>query len=383
VTGFRWRHAVVVARRDLLDVFRQRSVWALLLLIPAVNVCFLLVLPGVATEREQRQLARTAYTAAVEPDVDVGDALAGARVATVRAADAAELVARRRVDVGLRSNEDRTVEVLVLSGRARSRAAGAAVTAALERRAAELVRSDLAERGLSTAIVDPFATERVDLTATGQGRRLALAGSLPLLVLLPLSSVIGLSSQRISGSKDRRVFEPLLVLPMTRASVLAGKGLSGLGLGLITLPAVVLPLVLGRFVPVGRAGRTVEVALGTGAGIVATALVLLVVLVAIGLVLGAAARTSTELSTVLQVVTLPVFLLGLLLQLRSGIPASAGLLSIPVFGLLLLLREIGSGSAQAWQVVVALTSSGITVVVLLAAGARLLDRETSVLRPSS
>jgi hypothetical protein len=54
-----------------------------------------------------------------------------------------------------------------------------------------------------------------------------------------------------------------------------------------------------------------------------------------------------------------------------------------VFGLLLLLREIGSGSAQVWQVVVALTSSGITVVVLLAAGARLLDRETSVLRPSS
>ena len=379
---FRWSHAFVVAHRDLLDVFRQRSVWALLLLIPAVNVGFLLVLPGIATEREQRQLARTVYSAAVEPGVDVEDALRRARVALVPTDDAAGLVASRRVDVGVRRREG-SYEVLVLSGRARSRAGGAAVSAALERNAAAVVRAALVERGLAAGLTEPFSTERVDLTATGQGRRLALAGSLPRLVLLPLSSVIGLAAQRISGSKDRRVFEPLLVLPIARTSLLAGKGLSGLGLGLITLPAIVLPLVLGRFVPVGRTGRTVELPLATGAAVVATALVLLIVLVSIGLVLGAAARTSTELSTVLQVVTLPVFLLGLLLQLRSGIPASPGLLAVPVFGLLLLLREVGSGAVEAWQVAVAVTASAVMVVVLLGAGTRLLERETSVLRPSA
>ena len=383
--GFRWSHALVVARRDLLDVFRQRSVWALLLLIPTVNVSFLLVLPGIATEREQRQLSRTAYTAAVEEGVDVTDTLRAARVAVIPTSDAAALVASRRVDVGLRSpgGDGRTIEVMVLSARARSRAAAATVTAALERDAAETARRSLSERGIEAAADDPFTTEHVDLTATGKGRRLALAGSLPLLVLLPLSSVIGLSSQRISGSKDRRVLEPLLVLPMTRTSVLAGKGLSGFGLGLVTLPAIILPLVLGRFVPVGRAGRTVAVPLATGVGVVAAAVLLLVVLVALGVVLGAAARTSTELSTVLQVVTLPVFLLGLLLQLRSGIPASPGLLAVPIFGLLLLLREIGSGSVELWQVAVGVASSAVTVSVLVAAGARLLERETSVLRPSS
>ena len=379
---FKWSHALVVAQRDLLDVFRQRSVWALLLLIPAVNVGFLLVLPGLATEREQRQLARTVYSAAVEPGVEVGDALREAKVAVVATDDAAALVASRRVDVGIR-RRDRSFEVLVLSGRPRSRAGGAAVSAALERQAASIVQAALVERGLPTELAEPFSTERIDLTATGQGRRLALAGSLPLLVLLPLSSVIGLAAQRISGSKDRRVFEPLLVLPIARTSLLAGKGLSGLGLGLVTMPAVVLPLVLGRFVPVGRTGRTVELPLATGAAVVTTALVLLVVLVSIGLVLGAAARTSTELSTVLQVVTLPVFLLGLLLQLRSGIPASPGLLAVPVFGLLLLLREVGSGAVELWQVAIAVMSSGALAVTLLGAGTRLLERETSVLRPSS
>lgn len=389
---------VAVARHDLLDLRRQRGVWLGLLLIPFVTISFLLLLPGVLAEREEATRARAVYGVAVEGSAADVAALAPAfptdRFRLRAVADARAAVTDRSVDVALDlaapvaetlADERGRVEadLVILSGRSRSRGAASAVAAAIDAFAVEVIDRRLAARDLPPATVRPLLVETIDLSETGRGRRLTLAALLPLMVLLPVASTVGVAAQRISGSKDQRVFEPLLVLPFTRLELLLGKAVSSAVIGSITVGAVGLPLLAGRFIPVGAGGRTVDLPVGEVAGVMGVAAVLLVLLVSLGVAVGAASRTSAELGSVLQMATLPLFLLGSLLQFRSGIISTVPLLVLPFFGLLLCVRDVAIDALTATNLVVAVAATAGWSVTLLLVAARILESERSVLRTTS
>lgn len=392
------RSAMAVARHDLLDLRRQRGVWLGLLLIPFVTISFLLLLPGVLAEREEATQARAVYRVAVEGNEAEADLLRPAfpadRFRLQAVDDGRSAVTDRSVDVAIAptapvavalADERGRVEadLIVLSGRSRSRSAAGAVAAALDGFALDVTDRRLTDRGLAPSIVRPLIVETVDLSESGRGRRLTLATLLPLMVLLPVASTVGVAAQRISGSKDQRVFEPLLVLPFTRLELLLGKALSSITIGSITVAAVGLPLLAGRFVPLGSGGRTVDLPAGEVAGVMAIAAILLVLLVALGLTVGAASRTSAELGSVLQMATLPLFLLGSLLQFRSGIVTTPQLLVTPFFGLLLCVRDIAVGSLTPAHLAVAVAATAGWSLLLIVIAGRILESERSVLRGTS
>jgi ABC-type Na+ efflux pump permease subunit len=394
-----------VARHDLLDLRRQRGVWLGLLLIPFVTVSFLLLLPGVLADREQSSQARAVYRVAVQGDAEDVRRLAVAALPPSRfrlsaTGDARAEVSHARADAGLVPAGDGGVpaevageggvgdrqlvaDLVVLSGRSRSRNAAAAVAGALEAHGLELTDGRLAARGLPPSAARPIVVDDVDLSTTTRGRRLSLATMLPLMVLLPVAASVGVAAQRISGSKDQRVFEPLLVLPLTRRELLAGKALSAYAIGTVTVATVGVPLLAGRFVPIGTAGRSVDLPVPEVAGVLALAAVLLALLVALGTTVGAASRTSAELGSVLQMSTLPIFLLGSLLQFRSGIVTTPPLLALPFFGMLLCVRDLAISALTAAHVAVAVAATAAWSTLLLAVAARLIESERSVLRTTN
>jgi ABC-type Na+ efflux pump permease subunit len=198
-----------------------------------------------------------------------------------------------------------------------------------------------------------------------------------------LTGAVGIAAQRVSGSKDQRVFEPLLVLPFSRREVLVGKAVSGLALGSITLPAVAGPLLLGRVLPISRAGTSIALPFAETMGVVGVAVGLLVLLVSLGVMIGAAARTSAELGSVLQIATLPVFLLGLFLQFRSGIESRPGLLVLPFFGPLLVVRDLTVGALTVAHALTAAAATTAWAALLLWLGSRFVESERSVLRSTN
>ncbi|MDQ3106980.1 MAG: ABC transporter permease subunit, partial [Actinomycetota bacterium] len=354
----RRRSILDVARHDVLDLRRQRGVWVGLLLIPFVTISFLLLLPGVLAERERVNETRAVYQVAVQGslgDVEALQALLPAdRFVAVTTDDARGAVSRSQADVGIRldgaaaaalaaADGQVTGDLVVLGGRTRSRVALGALAAALEAEGLGITDRRLAARNLTPAAVRPIVVDQVDLSDTSRGRRLNLATLLPLIVLLPVAGTVGVAAQRISGSKDQRVFEPLLVLPYTRPEVLLGKALSATAIGTISLGAVGLPLLVGRALPVGTGASRATLPIGEVMAVVGIAAVLLVLLVSLGMAIGAASRTSAELGSVLQMATLPIFLLGSLLQFRSGIATTVELLVLPFFGLLLCVRDVAVG----------------------------------------
>ena len=396
----RLRSIVAIGRQDLLDLRRQRGVWVGLVLIPFVTVSFLLLLPGVLAQREAKSQARAVYRVAIEAADEASvaalrEALPAARFSVQRSDDARKQVSSSKAEVGLvvatpdvagalaGEGQQVTGDVVVLAGRSRSRAAVGALGPALEELAVRITEQRLEARGLPVSTVHPFAVQTVDLSETPRGRRLNLATLLPLLVLLPVAGTLGVAAQRISGSKDQRVFEPLLVLPFTRGELLVGKALGALVIGSVTLVAVGVPLFLGRFVPVGPGGRSVSLPLRELAAALGIGSVLLLLLVLLGVAVGAASRTSAELASVLQMATLPIFLLGSFLQFRSSIVTTTQLLVLPFFGPLLCLRDVALGTLTAAH---AATAVGATIgwgALCIAVGVRLLESERSVLRATA
>ncbi|HUP87567.1 MAG TPA: ABC transporter permease subunit [Acidimicrobiales bacterium] len=388
----------VVAAHDLLDLRRQRGVWVGLLVIPFVTISFLLLLPGVLAEREQQHQATAVYRVVVQPAPEaaaVRAALPSSRFRVTGSADARRDVTSSRADAGVRlttvdvagtlaSDQGQVAgEILVLAGRGRSRGAVGALVPALERFGLSLTDRRLAAHGLPPATVRPFTVTSADLSQTPRGRRLNLATLLPLLVLLPLAGTVGVAAQRISGSKDQRVFEPLLVLPFTRRQLLLGKALSSVTIGSVTLLAVGAPLVVGRFVPIGSRGQLVSLPVSELAAVVGIGGMLLVLLVLLGSAVGAAARTSAELSSVLQLVTLPIFLLGSFLQFRSGIQTTTALLVVPFLGALLCVRDVAIGSLTVVHLATAAAATVAWGTACVFTGVRLLESERSVLRSTA
>ena len=370
-----------------------------LLLIPFVTVSFLLLLPGVLAEREAKSQARAVHRVAVQPPTAASAFRAGLptqRFRVVGHEDARKEVSGAKADVGIvvtdppdvasaLDGDDEQVqgEIVVLAGRSRSRVAAGALIPALEAFGLGITHERLERRDLPDATVLPFTVSMVDLSETPRGRRLNLATLLPLLVLLPVAGTVGVAAQRISGSKDQRVFEPLLVLPFTRRELLVGKAVSSLLIGPVTLVAVGVPLFAGRFVPVGSGGRSISLPISELAAVLAIGALLLFLLVLVGVAVGAASRTSAELASVLQMTTLPIFLLGSFLQFRSSIVTTPQLLVLPFFGPLLCLRDVALGTLSLPHVALAVvaTLAWGTGCVLL--GARLLESERSVLRSTS
>lgn len=395
----RRRHVLDVARHDLLDLRRQRGVWSGLLLIPFVTVSFLLLLPGVLAQREQANEARATYRVAVQTAArgeaaQVIETLAlPARFELTPSEDASADVTTAEADVGIRFDpgvlarlqreEPVAGTAVVLSSRSKSRVALGELASALDVLGLRLVERRLEQRDVPAAAARPFTVEDVDLSATARGRRLALATLLPLLVLLPLSGTVGVAAQRISGSKDQRVFEPLLVLPFTRAELLAGKALSAYTIGVISLAAMAAPLLLGRTIPLGAAGRSVHLPFADIGVLLGIGIVLLALLVALGVAVGAASRTSAELGSVLQMATLPLFLMGSVLQFRSSIPTTPLLLALPFFGSLLCIRDAGIGALAAGDLALAVAATVGWGVLALGVASRFLRSERSVMRSTS
>ena len=392
----RWRHVRLIFGRELLDYRRQRKVWRRLFLQPFV-VILLLAIPVLIFRTMERREQRQEFTVAVQGDLD---AVPGLRAAleeqpldVAEVEDSQRAVVSRARDTGLVVPDDaaRTVaagetvelQVLTLPVDVSSRFGGDAVLARLAELRGRTAGATLSRVGLSGAVASPFAFETVDLSTTsGEGTRFGLAQALPPLLVIQLFGLMAAAEERLAGAKDRRVLEPLLLLPMRRLDILLGIGAATMSAGVFAAALLFVPLVLG--LTIALAAVTGEVA---GPLEVATALFLGIALfsavfTAVGLYAGARAQSGGEGSVFVTVAQLTVFALVSLTPFLIDVAAEGPLLLLPVLGPMLLVRDGVAGGFELAPTALALAGSVAVSVALVRRAVRLLDAEGSVLRSS-
>lgn len=243
-----------VARKELLDLFRDRRTVMLGLLMGPLLLPLLII--GMGTLAEKR--ARTQLESVLELPV-IGAAHAPSLVAFLgtRDIDAVDPPAEperalreQDHDVVLRIPEAfpeqwrgsrmATVEILYDSSRQDSRIPVERVRAALGEYSQQVGALRMISRGLSPeATIAVMAAQRD--VATPEARRGMLLAFLPYLLIL--SAFLGgayLVIDVTAGERERQSLEPLLATPSSRAAIMSGKILAACLFGMLSLALIVI-----------------------------------------------------------------------------------------------------------------------------------------------
>ncbi|HEX7166719.1 MAG TPA: hypothetical protein VF230_07040, partial [Acidimicrobiales bacterium] len=298
-----------------------------------------------------------------------------AEVAIVVPDDAGELVARGET-VPLRALLFSTSDVSEVAG------------PALDRRLAELRRSE-SERMLRAAdapptLASPLAVDIVDVATTStEGIRFGLAQALPVLLVIQLFGLVNLAQERLAGAKDRRVLEPLLVLPVKRRDILVGVGAATMVVGAVSSLLVFVPMTVALTSAVASLARSASGPIAIATSLLAGAVTLTAVFTCLGLMLGARAGSGSEGSIFAALVQVAVFAVVVAAPFFGDVAAEGPILAAPVLGPMLFVREgVASGTAAGSLLVLVGTQLAVAAALLRVATAGL-DRDRNVLRTSS
>jgi ABC-type Na+ efflux pump permease subunit len=388
------RHVLLLLRRELLDMRRERRVLASLFLQPLLFIAVFAVPAYVFQQLDARARGET-LTVAVQGDAD---AVPGLRAALERppfrlrhVEDAARTLAGEKAEMGIQVPSDAAalvargqpvpLQVLSFSTQDVSTRAIPALTRRLtELRQAESARL-LAAAGGPEALAEPVRLEIVDVgRTTSEGVRFGIAQGIPALVVLQLFGVLSLASTRLSGAKDRRTLEAMLVLPCSRPDLLAGIGSAALLISTAAALVVLLPVTLLLLTLVASVSRTlgapVDVMVSIAVGTAAIALLL----VATGLYVGARSGSSNEGAVISAILQFAIFGALMTSPFLSEVAAEGPVLLAPLVGAMLFVRDgVADGPALS-DVAVVLGSQLAIALVVLRRAASLLDSHRGVLR---
>lgn len=240
---------LTVARKELLDLFRdRRTVMLGLLLMPLLFPAMLL---GVGSLAEKK--ARTQLEGSLKLPV-VGAAHAPNLVRFLRSRNIEPLPAPRDADAEVRaqafdavlrippgfgeewrSSRSAEVELIYDSSRQDAQIPVARVRGAIEQYSLQLGVLRIIERGVSPQIAQPVRVAQRDV-ATPEARRGMLLAFLPYLLIL--SSFLGgayLVIDVTAGERERQSLEPLLATPAARTAIMSGKILAAIAFGMLSL----------------------------------------------------------------------------------------------------------------------------------------------------
>lgn len=348
------------------------------------------VIFAIEVGREERSTRK--YTAVVEGDASLAaiasNHLTEAGMRVLAGADATLAVAGEDAHVAVlleASGPDEPAKVIV-EQRVASEPSRRATAVAL--RAVEDMRIQLVQRALTDAGADADAAAPLDIevedatSASPDAARLTVAAALPSLIAIQLFSLVSLAQQRLGSAKERRVLEPVLVLPISRISILLGAGIAAVVIGFLSAGVILVPLTGLMVAGVGALTSSLAAPLSVVSALLIEVALLSVLFVAAGIYVGARSASGVDSTTVAAVMQTALILVLTLSVFVAEADVTAPLAAVPVVGALLVAREGAADGLVATHVAAAVTTHlGVAALLFRAAARRLGDR-TSVLRPT-
>lgn len=336
-------------------------------------------LPVVGAER-----APSLMTFLVENGVKILPAPADPEAAVREGEAKAVLLVSESYPEDFRGGRPARLQLLVDESRNSARAANQKAQRLLTAYGSQIGAQRLLVRGVNPELVSALVVERVDLATPGK-----LAASL--LTMLPLfllmATFVGgmhVAIDATAGERERGSFEPLLINPVSRWDLVAGKWAATLVFSSAVVGLTLVGfVVMSRFVSLGTLGVELHFGLGEVGGILAASLPLALLAGALQMLVATFARSFKEAQTYLSLLLFAPMLPGIALGLVPVQP-QAWMMAVPGIAQQLLVTELIAGeSPPALWYLLAVASSALLSAVCLAVTARLFTREAIVFGRSS
>jgi sodium transport system permease protein len=382
--------ARVVLRKELTDYVRDRRSLLSALLMPVFGPTLFAVMFSVIASwnREDALLVVPVAGARNAPNLVAFLERHGARVETAPA-DYEQKIRDGDLDLAISVPDDygkdfvggrpAALQLVIDGSRNKSRAPVRRVEQLLSQYSSQLGSLRLLARGVSPSLAAPLAVSEVDL-ATPEKTAAQLLNVVPIFLLL--ACFVGgmhLAIDCTAGERERGSLEPLLVNPVSRPALLAGKWIATVLVAMLALlvTLVAFEVALSR-VPLQDLGVKVSLSARDGARLFALAVPLALCAAAFELSLALFARTFKEAQTYLSLLLVVPMLPATFLAL-SPLRERLALMCIPVLSQAMLFGNVLRGE----RVPIAYIAASAAATVLLglaffALAVRLLGNERIV-----
>ncbi|HEY7672368.1 MAG TPA: ABC transporter permease [Gammaproteobacteria bacterium] len=277
---------LVVCRKEILDNARdRRTIFSTLLFgplfAPVMFAVMINMMVGRAVSTAEEELAIPILGPERAPNVVAflaANGITGAELAGVATLeDGAEAVRARRAEVvvvidpefGADLAAEAGARITVVFDRSDTRASGRArrVQGALRAYSEQIGALRLLARGMRPDLVRPLVIDEYDVS-TPAGRSALVLGVLTYFLLFAtLLGGLYLATDTTAGERERKSLEPLLTLPVTRASLLAGKVAATICFMLLSLALTLMGFVaVLTFLPLEQLGMSAHFGIATALG---------------------------------------------------------------------------------------------------------------------
>ncbi len=397
--GAEMNEILIISRKELLSVIRERRVLFTTLILPILIMPLLMFGPillfGNAAQQTQQSVQKVGV---VGVPAEVLDELKKARVEPVEMTNPQEAVQRREVEAALVfENGNYTLFGRLSGGATQSALVVEKVQGALRTYKDRLVAQELQARGIGTDVLEPFKLKTMDASREEERAAGLFAFLIPyFLVLFIQMGGMPVAVDATAGEKEKGTLEALLAAPVPLIQILLGKGLAVFVMSLLSTLAAITGLLLGGgvfrnlFAAQLQAVQSGENSAQLGGAlaldplgylsIVVTAILFALLIIALMISLSLYARTFKEAQSYMSPLMLVMIIPILFLQFSDFLKLQDWYFALPFVGVVLALDSIVKGSSTALQLGITWLSTLVFAGLALWLAYRNFQREDVVFR---
>ena len=275
-----------------------------------------------------------------------------------------------------RAVEPAPVQIVHDSSQTASRTGISRLRALLREYAGRVAALRLLARGISPDVTQAVRVDDLDLATPAETAARVFAMLPMFLILSAFIGGLNVAIDTTAGERERKSLEPLLVNPVSRGALAAGKWLTtsafGVAAAVLTL---VMFLVMMPFVPLEQVG--VQLSLGARQLLLMSAITVPMALLASSLQMFVAtfARSFKEAQTYVSVMIFVPMIPGIVTQIYPLQPADWMMLVPALSHQLLLIDVMGGEEIATLSLSISALATTLLALLFLALTARLLKRE--------
>jgi len=390
------RNALLVARKELLDIIRDRRTLMSMIVIPLILIPVMMLGVGSLMVASIQSMENETYDVGIYGSSSIPEVTAKLHeVESIRLVEvnsdeeelktlinegvfSAGVINRRPVAEG----EAPEVIVLGMESREASSITRKRVITAIEELADDISLKRLEAIGAPKTILKPFVITKENLASGEQMVKAGLASFLPyILILMALTGAIYPAIDMTAGEKERATLETVLASPAARSDIVIGKLLAVMVTSsissLISLFSLVVVASFGMNSFAMEMGEVISLQFSVGTVLLSIALMLPMTALFSSLLITIAisARSSREAQSYLT----PLMFLVIVPAMTSMLPGSTGTIQkawVPVVNVSIALRDVIIGEVD-WQLtIIAIVSTLLYAAVGVFLSVRMFQRES-------
>lgn len=353
---------LTVLKKELLDIVRDKKTLVFTLILPILIYPLMFKFMSSSMEKAQSDVEKE-INIYIEGDTDstmakVITSLENIKLPSVDSPTDAlkngdiQLIINipENFDENIASGKNETIDLLIDEESNKSMIASSMINEIYENYKNTIIEERLAESGIDPSILKPFEVNiksgiNADSEDVNTMASILLTMIPTLIVILMVSSTVGMAADLGAGEKERFTFEPLLSTSAKRYSLLWGKITALCTISFIALIANLTAMVFSmqRFMTFGEGEVQFSLQPSTILGMLIIGCLVLVTLSALQISVSIYARSTKEANSYLAAITMPTMILSFLPYMMDAKGINPAFFNIPITNAICLMKEFTVG----------------------------------------